>query len=381
MSYGRRDLKTRPHSYGSTPLTVDINMLSFINQHIANKNNCRSIYFDTDDKDKIALFLSDLDNFLSEENFRSKVLIIFCRSASFGKLLKTCQSLDKWIGEIDIILWLAVVDELSFCRYNFGLHDCKIDTEFIFTFIGDPLLMAYSSLISNDCNTAEKIRSELIIFKEEIKLTPRSIAFMYVSYVRVEDELYELDTSIFKEVFPTVDLYPLYGTRSFYLKPPDLATAAQVSRIGNVNVSLWLAIVDKLSFCRYNFGQHDCRIDTEFIFMFISNPSLKSYTFFIPDGCNTMARIRRRLIRFKKRVELSLHSIAFMHVSYVRVEDELYELDTSIFKEVFPTVDLFPFYGTGSFVGTGFFDLLTKSRWPYLEFLQEKTTILLLCRD
>ncbi|KAI4483876.1 hypothetical protein M0802_013242 [Mischocyttarus mexicanus] len=186
-----------------------------VNDSNGNKNHSSSVYFDTDKQREKSFFTSHVNIFCLEENFQSKVLIIFCRSNSFKRLLKALKSLYTWIGDHDLTLWLAVVDELSFCRYNYSQHDCRINTEFILMFISNPSIKSYSHFIPDDCYTAEQIRTELKNFKEEIKLTPRSIAFMHISFIRIQSRLNELDTSIFKEVFPDVDLYPLYGTGSF----------------------------------------------------------------------------------------------------------------------------------------------------------------------
>ncbi|KAI4498971.1 hypothetical protein M0802_005837 [Mischocyttarus mexicanus] len=114
------------------------------------------------------------------------------------------------------------------------------------------------------------------------------------------------------------------------------------------DMTIWFAMVDEITICRYNLGNHFCKINTEFLFMFINNPSYKAYIKHLFSNCDTANRIRTRLQNYKRKIKYSSGSIAFMHVSNGRMR-KCYDLDTSIFREVFPEIRLFPFYGNRSF--------------------------------
>ncbi|KAI4491112.1 hypothetical protein M0802_010422 [Mischocyttarus mexicanus] len=117
---------------------------------------------------------------------------------------------DSWFGSHDMIIWLGVVDKLSICRNVSDERYCQIDTEFVFMFINNPSMAAYLCYLSEECDNAVKIRTQLRNLRPKINFWASSAAIMHVSYLRLS-KLYQLDEIVFREVFPDVTLHPIYG--------------------------------------------------------------------------------------------------------------------------------------------------------------------------
>ncbi|KAI4473878.1 hypothetical protein M0802_015899 [Mischocyttarus mexicanus] len=144
-------------------------------------------------------------------------------------------------------------------------------------------------------------------------------------------------------------------------------------------MAIWIAVVDELSICRYNLGNHNCKIDSEFVFIFINNPSIVTYVHFLSNECDDPDKIRTELKSFRKESQLSFCSMAFMHVPYIRLK-KLYDLDVLLFREIFPHVNLLPIYGTTSSYGSCFCDFKKPLLWPVREDRGNKTSILIISR-
>lgn len=145
-------------------------------------------------------------------------------------------------------------------------------------------------------------------------------------------------------------------------------------------ILIWGAIVDRLSVCRFNLNKHHCRIDTELLLIFITNPSLKAYTVHLDVNCDSSEKIYSKLREFNSEINLSVHSIAFMHISYFRMR-LFFGLDVHIFKEIFPNVYLFTFYGDASFNGSYLKDTIITKRLPFYKMINLCTSILILSYD
>ncbi|KAI4473101.1 hypothetical protein M0802_016313 [Mischocyttarus mexicanus] len=182
----------------------------------------------------------------------------------------------------------------------------------------------------------------------------------------------EKSDSLFRINFPIQDL-------------PDVTILTFInlrvaSKFGFYSMKIWIAVVDEITICRYNFGNHYCKIGTEFLFMFINNPSYKAYVKYLFWHFNTPYKIRTQLNKFRQEIGLVSNSTAFMHVSYGRKE-KFYCLDTSLFREVFPEVRLLSFYGKTSYMGKCFHHIPFLSMYPFTKKLVKHTTILLISRQ
>ncbi|KAI4484362.1 hypothetical protein M0802_013121 [Mischocyttarus mexicanus] len=188
--------------------------------------------------------------------------------------------------------------------------------------------------------------------------------------------LSEKSDSLFRINFPIKDWFGFYCI-TIWIAVVDEIT---ICRFGFYCITIWIAVVDEITICRYNFGNHYCKIDTEFLFMFINNPSYKAYFRYLLPHCDTPNTIKTQLKQFRQEIVLFEDSTAFMHVSFGRME-EFYFLDTSLFKEVFPEVRLLPFFGKASYMGHCFYHLPNLSVSSYTEEQVKHTSILIISRN
>ncbi|KAI4499031.1 hypothetical protein M0802_005897 [Mischocyttarus mexicanus] len=143
------------------------------------------------------------------------------------------------------------------------------------------------------------------------------------------------------------------------------------------NIKIWFAIVDDITICRNKHTSWDCRISTEFIFLFIKHAPMRTYSNFLSTFCDSEEETRKQFTRFRGKMILSSRSIAFMHICQSRV-NESYELQTTIFREIFPDVILYPIYGTMSCFGRTYKDFLLAVRLCNKGLHDKYTTILIL---
>ncbi|KAI4481085.1 hypothetical protein M0804_009711 [Polistes exclamans] len=165
----------------------------------------------------------------------------------------------------------------------------------------------------------------------------------------------------------------------YFLEFLDLMYAVS-RRIAMFEITIWAVTIDALSICRFSLNKHYCRIDNKFLFIIINNPKLKTYVGFLDENCNDAHKIETELRKIKSKIELLSNSIALMHVSYSRLK-EFYALDTSIFREVFPNVCLFPFYGDNSFNSIDIMTILTGRKRATMENTNQLTSFILLSQD
>ncbi|KAI4474060.1 hypothetical protein M0802_015808 [Mischocyttarus mexicanus] len=195
--------------------SADITILSYINRRIGKKIRCRLLNFATDEEEQKTKFLVNLEQYFKQTDNSTCILIIFCQHTCYKNLLKLFNCLQEWYDCSDMVIWISVIDELSICRYDFDSSYCKINTEFVFIFINNPLINVYVYFILESSCNPEKIRTELKNLKNETALSLSSMALMHVPYVRLR-KIFELDVFIFREVFPDVNLLPIYGTTSTF---------------------------------------------------------------------------------------------------------------------------------------------------------------------
>lgn len=114
----------------------------------------------------------------------------------------------------------------------------------------------------------------------------------------------------------------------------------------------WGGTVNELSVCRSSMKKHFCRVESEFVFIFINKPKMRAFIENLPVDGQGIISIFPRLLLFKRRVQLSPHSIAFLHASTCYVPNYVHAV-IHVFKDLFPCLPLFRFYGTNSFGGYG----------------------------
>ncbi|KAI4472960.1 hypothetical protein M0802_016401 [Mischocyttarus mexicanus] len=193
--------------------SLDVTILSFINEDVASKYSSNFLYLDKEDFNQALHFLAQFQNFVTQECTLSRIVIIFCRETYYDKFLRLTSIISPWFGFYCMTIWIAVVDEITICRFNFGNHFCKIDTEFLFMFINNPSYKAHFICLLLHCDNPDKIRKQLTNFRQVVGFSSDSIAFMHVSHGRMK-KFYYLDTMLFREVFPEVRLLPFYGKTS-----------------------------------------------------------------------------------------------------------------------------------------------------------------------
>ncbi|KAI4499030.1 hypothetical protein M0802_005896 [Mischocyttarus mexicanus] len=105
-------------------------------------------------------------------------------------------------------------------------------------------------------------------------------------------------------------------------------------------IKIWYAVVDEITACRNQYFKEHCRMSTDFVFIFMKHRPYKSYLKIINSDCDNEEKIREVLIELRHKVIAMPGSIAFMHICQSRVKD-FYELDKTIFNEIFPDVIFF----------------------------------------
>lgn len=150
-----------------------------------------------------------------QSNFKDNgCMIILCNFHSLNSFIDCILILLKWFKESKIHIWGGIVDSMNVCQYLFKKHLCRIDPEFTIIFINNPNLTVWTENLNKSCDTLEKIENKLIALKKIVRLKGHSVALMYTSYYRIKS-FYKLEESLFRQIFPNVALFHIYGSSSF----------------------------------------------------------------------------------------------------------------------------------------------------------------------
>ncbi|KAI4481150.1 hypothetical protein M0804_009776 [Polistes exclamans] len=150
-------------------------------------------------------------NFMLEDSAISCMIILFTKDNLY-EVKEMIDIFSVWFPRTKINIWGGITDVLTICQSisRFEKRSCRITPSYTIIFIQKPDMCSYVEHFEKECDTEEKFMEKLINFKERVTLQSYSIALMYISSNRV-DRYFELYTSKFKELFPNVSLYPIYG--------------------------------------------------------------------------------------------------------------------------------------------------------------------------
>lgn len=149
--------------------------------------------------------------YMLEDSAISCMIILLTKDNLYEvkEMLDVCSI---WFPGTRINIWGGITDAISICQSvsRFEMRSCRITPAYTIIFIKKPDMSSYVEHFEKECNTEEKFMEKLINFKERVILKTYSIALMYISSNCV-DRYFDLYTSKFKELFPNVNLYPIYG--------------------------------------------------------------------------------------------------------------------------------------------------------------------------
>ncbi|KAI4499043.1 hypothetical protein M0802_005909 [Mischocyttarus mexicanus] len=141
-------------------------------------------------------------------------MILLSPESSLTEFMNLILVLLEWYSESTIPIWGGIVDKMSVCHSGFQNKSCKVATQYMLIFIDNQNLKIWTHILNETDDTEEKIEKSLISLKNNLQLKLHSIALMFTSFYRVKS-FYQIESSIFKKVFPNLDLYHLFGEAGF----------------------------------------------------------------------------------------------------------------------------------------------------------------------
>ncbi|KOX75318.1 F-box only protein 22 [Melipona quadrifasciata] len=148
----------------------------------------------------------------------SKCLLLFCNQAGRALAREAAGVLQLCNATVRPAVWGGVVKDLYVCNSKNPTHDEKCVT-FAYC-IGITIVGAvdsWSIVMDDDCNTKELVEQKLESFKNHISLRKHSMGFMFACCERGTNMFNERDveTTIFKKLFPEVPLVGCFGDGEF----------------------------------------------------------------------------------------------------------------------------------------------------------------------
>jgi len=104
------------------------------------------------------------------------------------------------------------------------------------------------------------------------------------------------------------------------------------------------------------------RMPTPYVVAVLITGSIQTWSTVLEKKCNTEEWVEARLKSFKDKVKLKKHSIGFMFVCVARGDEMYYEtnVESTIFKRLFPKVPLVGCFGYGELGKTTIVDEVKK---------------------
>ncbi|KAI4492654.1 hypothetical protein M0804_002445 [Polistes exclamans] len=119
----------------------------------------------------------------------------------------------------------------------------------------------------------------------------------------------------------------------------------------NSKASIWGGIAKNLIVCATENDKRTCKKTSNCVAITIIGTKMKTWTILLDEKCDTKKLVEDKLKAFKESVQLKRHSIGFMFACCLRGLN-MYEepnVESTIFKELFPKVPLVGCFGNGEF--------------------------------
>ncbi|KAI4485594.1 hypothetical protein M0802_012699 [Mischocyttarus mexicanus] len=141
-------------------------------------------------------------------------LILLCIYYNIPHLTDIIKQLADWYPTVGPV-WGATIDsaEVTYAPY-FHIHTPAASANIIQIFISGNDMLAKYLFLDENCNNKEKIQEKFQNLRETINLREHSIAFLCTSIARYKD-FYEIESVVFKEIFPEVTLAQIFSYRPF----------------------------------------------------------------------------------------------------------------------------------------------------------------------
>ncbi|XP_014608664.1 PREDICTED: uncharacterized protein LOC106789186 [Polistes canadensis] len=142
-------------------------------------------------------------------------MIILCVYYNISHLLHIIKHLNTWytIGPI----WGATIDSAEACNRIWNAPPNCSKTNIIQIFITSHNMSTQYLTLNENCNTEEKIFRMLQDLRNRILLRRHSIGFLCTPTARYKD-FYEIESRVFKKVFPKIPLAHIFSNRPFGAK-------------------------------------------------------------------------------------------------------------------------------------------------------------------
>ncbi|KAI4483352.1 hypothetical protein M0802_013481 [Mischocyttarus mexicanus] len=146
-------------------------------------------------------------------------LILLCDWSGRGIAFSLVKSLKNWFCNSKSTIWGGIAKDLSVCTFEKNTRVCNKKTNCVAITISGKL-KTWTILLDSECDTKEMVKNKLQEFKESIQLKRHSVGFMYACCVRGRNMFEEpnVESTIFKELFPKVPLIGCFGDGEFGAK-------------------------------------------------------------------------------------------------------------------------------------------------------------------
>jgi len=119
-------------------------------------------------------------------------------------------------------------------------------------------------------------------------------------------------------------------------------------------ISLWGGIVEDMQCVHINnerFIEGESNIDEPYCAALLITGSLQTWSIVVDKKCKTKEQVEEKLKLFKEQVKLQKHSVGFMFACIARGKYMYGEenVESTIFKRLFPEVPLVGCFGNGEF--------------------------------
>lgn len=188
---------------------------TFINDNIDKGLFCQEIRFHCGTNIKKIKFLkTHMQSYFQNDSHMPSCMLLFSRESSIFQLVDLIFTLAEWFPKSNINIWGGIINSITVCQQCFKKSCCRVIANCTLILISNPKLAVWTEILDHFCNTREIIREKLINLKKKISLNTHTVALINTAFHR-KDNFYALENSIFREIFPGVTLFHMYGNAAF----------------------------------------------------------------------------------------------------------------------------------------------------------------------
>ncbi|XP_076239977.1 F-box only protein 22-like isoform X2 [Calliopsis andreniformis] len=175
---------------------------------------------------------------------KSKCLLLFCDLRGRKLAIRIADSLKKCYTDHKFSVWGGVARDLLICNGKGSKNDeCeKFPVCVGITLTGS--IDTWSIVVDRSCNTKDRVERRLKLLKSRVCLKKHSIGFMFACCARGENMFNErnLESSVFKTLFPEVSLIGCFGDGEFGETSISSEPTAKRPRWYNETTTIFLII-------------------------------------------------------------------------------------------------------------------------------------------